>query len=242
MKIMVANSNKAKQSPTAIGKIASILKDSVDRYTSLDEDKRFLARDTLMKFDRCYAFVTQLVRIDDKDLFKDYLFVSHLVHLLPKSQVEKIDITDKISLEYAKLKETFHGAIVLDGGGEFNPPKEGAPKITSRKVDTLERIVNKVNEQYEGDFGPADKVAIDSVFEMLMNDHVVKDKLKDYAKNNDINMFIKSIFPGEFQRVLLECFKKNDEAFNRLLSNDSFQNAVMSIMAKELYKTFSGEK
>lgn len=242
VKIMVANSNKVKQSPTAIGKIASILKDSVDRYTSLDEDKRFLARDTLMKFDRCYAFVTQLVRIDDKDLFKDYLFVSHLVHLLPKSPVEKIDITDKISLEYAKLKETFHGAIVLDGGGEFNPPKEGAPKITSRKVDTLERIVNKVNEQYEGDFGPADKVAIDSVFEMLMNDPVVKEKLKDYAKNNDVNMFIKSIFPGEFQRVLLECFKKNDEAFNRLLSNDAFQNAVMSIMAKELYKTFSGEK
>lgn len=242
VKIMVANSNKAKQSPTAVGKIASILKDSVDRYTALEEDKRFLARDTLMKFDRCYAFVTQLVRIDDKDLFKDYLFVSHLVHLLPKTPGEKIDISDKIQLEYAKLKETFHGAIQLDGSGEFNPPKEGAPKITSRKVDTLERIVNKVNEQYEGDFGPADKVAIDSVFEMLMNDPVVKEKLKDYAKNNDVNMFIKSIFPGEFQRVLLECFKKNDEAFNRLLSNDSFQNAVMSIMAKELYKTFSGEK
>lgn len=76
---------------------------------------------------------------------------------------------------------------------------------------------------------------------MLMNDPVVKDKLKDYAKNNDINIFIKSIFPGEFQRVLLECFKKNDEAFNRLLSNDAFQNAVMSIMAK-LYKTFSNSE
>lgn len=240
--IMVTNSGKKKQDATAVGKIASILKPVVERYVSLKDDNRLLARDTLMKFVRCFAFVTQLVRIDDKDLFKDYLFVSHLVHLLPKTSEEKIDITDKISLEYAKLKETFHGAITLEGGDEFNPPKNSRPKVTTKKVDTLQRIINKVNEQYEGDFGPADKVAIDSLFAMLMSDTVVKEKLKDFAKNNDINMFISSIFPGEFQRILIDCYKKNDEAFNRLLDNDSFQKAVMSIMAKEIYKALSGDK
>ena len=235
---MVTNSGKKKQDAKAVGLIASILKPVVDRYNALSEDKRFLARDTLMKFERCFAFVTQIVRIDDKDLFKDYLFVSHLVHLLPKSPAEKIDINGKIQLEYAKLEETFRGAITLEGSGEFNPPKNTAPKIKSKKVNTLQRIIDKVNEQYEGDFGSADKVALDSVFEMLMNDPVVKQKLKEFAKTNDINMFMKSIFPGEFQRVLLECFKKNDEAFNRLLSNDAFQTAVMTIMAKEIYKSF----
>ena len=237
-KVMVTNSGKKKQDAKAVGLIASILKPVVDRYNALSEDKRFLARDTLMKFERCFAFVTQIVRIDDKDLFKDYLFVSHLVHLLPKSPAEKIDIDGKIQLEYAKLEETFRGAITLEGSGEFNPPKNTAPKIQSKKVNTLQRIIDKVNEQYEGDFGSADKVALDSVFEMLMNDPVVKQKLKEFAKTNDINMFMKSIFPGEFQRVLLECFKKNDEAFNRLLSNDAFQTAVMTIMAKEIYKSF----
>lgn len=56
-------------------------------------------------------------------------------------------------------------------------------------------------------------------------------------------MFIKSIFPKEFERVLVECYIKNDDAFQRLLGNDQFQKAVMDIMAKELYKTLvSGEE
>jgi type I restriction enzyme, R subunit len=240
--IMNAASGKKKQDATTIGKISSLLKPVVDRYDDLETDKRLLARDTMMKFERCYAFVTQLVRIADKDLFKDYLFVSHLLHLLPKTKDERIDITDKIQLEYAQLKESFHGAISLeDGGGVLKPGKGAEPVGKEKKVDTLDRIVNKVNEQYDGDFGPADKVAIDSVFKMLMDDKVVKERLKDYAKTNDVNMFIKSIFPSEFQRVLVECFMKNDDAYKRLLNNDLFQKSVMNIMAKELYKSLANE-
>ena len=41
-------------------------------YIEFDFDKRGLARDTMMKFIRTYGFVTQLVRINDEELFKDY--------------------------------------------------------------------------------------------------------------------------------------------------------------------------
>lgn len=44
-------------------------------------------------------------------------------------------------------------------------------------------------------------------------------------------MFIKSIFPNEFQRVLVECFIQNGKAFNRLLNNANFPKIVMDIMA-----------
>ena len=82
-----------------------------------------------------------------------------------------------------------------------------------------------------------DKVALENVYKMMMDDPVVKEKLKGYAKSNDPTMFIKSIFPDEFQRVLISCFMKNDEAYKRLLNNAQFQKTVMDIMAKELYKT-----
>lgn len=238
VKIMTAQSGKKKQDPSAVGKIASILKPVVDRYLELDEEHRYLARDTMMKFTRCYSFVTQLVRIADKDLFKDYLFVSHLVHLLPTTGGSKIKLDDKISLEYAKLKETFHGAIELEeGGGGFKPAKGAEPRAKIKKMNTLQRIIEKINEQFGADIGSADSSAIASVTKMLLDDPVVKARLKEYAKTNDINMFIKSIFPTEFQRVLVECFMQNDEAFNRLLNDANFQRIVMNIMAKELYKT-----
>mgnify|MGYP000140601038 FL=1 len=236
--IMKVNSDKKKQDDSAIGKLVSVMKPAVDNYADLDNDKRLLARDTMMKFIRSYGFVTQLVRINDEDLFKDYLYISHLIRLLPKTQYPVFDLTGKVSLEYAKLKETFKGAIELEKeGGEVVPGKGAKPAKKSNKTDTLERIVEKVNEKYQDDFSAADKVALDSVFQMLMGDPVVKKKLTEYAKTNDAQMFIKSIFPKEFERVLVECYTKNDDAFQRLLGNDQFQKAVMDIMAKELYKT-----
>lgn len=236
--IMKVNSDKKKQDDSAIGKLVSVMKPAVDNYADLDDDKRLLARDTMMKFIRSYGFVTQLVRINDEDLFKDYLYISHLIRLLPKTQYPVFDLTGKVSLEYAKLKETFKGAIELEKeGGEVVPGKGTKPAKKSNKTDTLERIVEKVNEKYQDDFSAADKVALDSVFQMLMGDPVVKKKLTEYAKTNDAQMFIKSIFPKEFERVLVECYTKNDDAFQRLLGNDQFQKAVMDIMAKELYKT-----
>lgn len=45
-----------------------------------------------------------------------------------------------------------------------------------------------------------------------------------------------SIFPGEFQRVLVQCFMQNDEAFQRLLGDEAFQKLVMDTMAKEFYR------
>lgn len=242
--IMKVNSDKKKQDDSAIGKLVSVMKPAVDNYADLDDDKRLLARDTMMKFIRSYGFVTQLVRINDEDLFKDYLYISHLIRLLPKTQYHVFDLTGKVSLEYAKLKETFKGAIELEKeGGEVVPGKGAKPAKKSNKTDTLERIVEKVNEKYQDDFSAADKVALDSVFQMLMGDPVVKKKLTEYAKTNDAQMFIKSIFPKEFERVLVECYTKNDDAFQRLLGNDQFQKAVMDIMAKELYKTLvSGEE
>lgn len=236
--IMKVNSDKKKQDDSAIGKLVSVMKPAVDNYADLDDDKRLLARDTMMKFIRSYGFVTQLVRINDEDLFKDYLYISHLIRLLPKTQYPVFDLTGKVSLEYAKLKETFKGAIELEKeGGEVVPGKGAKPAKKSNKTDTLERIVEKVNEKYQDDFSAADKVALDSVFQMLMGDPVVKKKLTEYAKTNDAQMFIKSIFPKEFERILVECYTKNDDAFQRLLGNDQFQKAVMDIMAKELYKT-----
>lgn len=241
--IMKVNSDKKKQDDSAIGKLVSVMKPAVDNYADLDDDKRLLARDIMMKFIRSYGFVTQLVRINDEDLFKDYLYISHLIRLLPKTQYPVFDLTGKVSLEYAKLKETFKGAIELEKeGGEVVPGKGAKPAKKSNKTDTLERIVEKVNEKYQDDFSAADKVALDSVFQMLMGDPVVKKKLTEYAKTNDAQMFIKSIFPKEFERVLVECYTKNDDAFQRLLGNDQFQKAVMDIMAKELYKTLVSGK
>lgn len=240
-KLMKKASKQPKQDPSILGKVSAIFKGVIGRYVEIEkEEDRFLARDTLLKFSRCYSFVTQLVRIDDIELFKEYVFVSHLTHLLPKSKEEKISVKDKVSLEYANLKETFHGQIKLEENADpFKPAEPAKPTKRIKKLNTLERIIEEVNKQFEGIFNSQDKVAIESVTKMLMEDKIVKEKLKEFAKDNDINMFIKSIFPEEFRRVLVDCYMKNDEAYNKLLNDSNFQSSVMNIMAKEIYNSLN---
>ena len=228
-----------KQSNTTIGKLTSLFKPIKNKYEELDFETRFKLRDVLMKFSRAYGFVTQLVRINDEELFKDYLFASHLLKVLPKSIRDIIDLTDKIQLEYASLTETFKGSIGLERkSGEVKPSGFKPNGARAKKTDTLERIIAKVNERYGANFSDADKVAVDSVFKMMMGDKDVLENLKKYAKDDDNpEMFIKSIFPEKFKEILVACYLSQDEAYDKLLNNAEFQKTVMDIMANEFYKT-----
>ncbi len=48
----------------------------------LSDDDQFDVRNYLRKFTRTYGYVTQIVRLHDKDLFAEYLYTSNLLRLL----------------------------------------------------------------------------------------------------------------------------------------------------------------
>ena len=236
-KAMTETNRTQRQDNKILGIVTSLLKPVADRYGELDNETRGKFRDTTLKFIRSYGFITQLVRIDDSDLFKDYLFAYHLIRVLPKTKYDVIDITDKIQLEYASLKETFRGAITLESkAGEVKPQNFKPNAVKAKKLDALSRIIQKVNERYGDSFLPADKVAIGNVYNMLMSDKEVVENLKKYAKDNNPEMFIRSIFPDKFRKILLNCYYTQDQAYVKLLNNTEFQNNVMNIMAQEFYR------
>ena len=75
-----------KQNIADLGRLSSIIKPVVERYSELStEEVRFNCRFAIRKFVKCYAYITQLVRIHDEDLFKEYVFLSNLLPLLPVS-------------------------------------------------------------------------------------------------------------------------------------------------------------
>ena len=143
--LMEKQGNK-KQSDVALGQLSGLLKPIVDRYLDLSEEDQFAVRDYLRKFTRAYAFVTQLIKLHDKDLFNEFLFTTHLIKFLPVKKVDVIDIVDKISLEYASLTKSFEGAIILDETPVDLIPKNNLkPKKPSEKKDTLQNIIDKIN-------------------------------------------------------------------------------------------------
>ena len=232
---MEAQSKKG-QDAAALGRLANMLRPVIQRYSELDEDDQYATRDYIRTFNRLYAYVTQLVRLHDKDLFSEYQYTSHLIRLLPRAKVEFVDIDGKIKLEYASLTETFNGAIMLDEKPPvFVPGGSVAPKTPQKKKDTLQSIIDKVNERFSGNFTDADRVIIEGIYQMFMKDNEVK-KFKKYAKDNSTEMFVKSLFPDKFKDIVTQCFMDNNDSFAKLFNDPDFYQKVQDAMAAELYK------
>lgn len=233
--LMAAQSGK-KQDSVAMGKLTSLLKPVVERYNDLNDEERYAVRGYIKKFNKAYSYITQLVRLHDVDLFNEYVFLCQLIQLLPKDPKKKVNIDDKIRLEFASLKETFSGAITLDKQEVVMKPGNSIGESRKHeKKDTLQNIIEKVNERYSGDFSDSDKVIIEGIFNMFMTDDEIK-KYKKLAKDSNPEMFIKSLFPQKFQEIVTRCFMENNDSFQKLFNDPEFYNQVMEQMAKALYK------
>lgn len=230
-----------KQDAAALGKLAGMFRPVIERYNDLTDDERYAVRDYIRKFTRKYSYITQIVRLHDKELFAEYLYASYLLRLLPKSEKEIVDIDDKIKLEYANLKETHTGAIILDEKQvTYIPGDVKGAKKPNKKKDTLESIIEKVNERFDGDFTESDRVIIEGIYRMFMDDKDVK-KFKKYASDNSTEMFVQSLFPDKFKEIVTQCFLDNNESFQKLFNDPDFYQKVQDVMAKELYKNLRND-
>ncbi|MBQ0145586.1 MAG: type I restriction endonuclease subunit R, partial [Lachnospiraceae bacterium] len=232
---------KKTQTSTSLGKLTALLVPIINRYKELSEDEQYTLSEYIKRFNHAYAFITQLVRMHDEELFKEYQFTNNLIRLLPRSKTELIDVEDKIKLEYASLTESFKGAIILDEKAPiFVPKNDTEPRKPNKKQDTLQNIINKVNDRFNGEFTESDRVIIEGIYRMFMNDSDVR-KFKKYAKDNSTEMFVKSLFPDKFKEIVTQCFLENNDSFQKLFNDPDFYQKVQDEMAKELYKSLRTE-
>lgn len=116
------------------------------------------------------------------------------------------------------------------------PRGSAEPKTPNKKQDTLQNIINKINERFEGDFTDADRVILEGIYQMFMKDEDVS-KFRQYAKDNSTEMFVESLFPDKFRDIVTQCFLDNNEAFRKLFNDPAFYKQVEEVMAKEMYKS-----
>ncbi len=228
---------KGEQTSTDLGKVTSLIKPTVDRYNDLEEKRRYECRDAIKSFNKFYAYITQITRMFDKDLYKTYIFTEYLAKLLPRRASERINLDDKVKLEFSNMRQTFTGAITLEKQKDnvLKPMTDASGKPDTEKVELLENIIDKINIMFEGKFDEKDRVIVETIYNRIANGD--NKKLKKYAKNTDPDMFTKSIFPKEFENVAQDCYVSQMEAFAKLFENKEFYEKVMTAMGKALYQS-----
>lgn len=218
------------QNERAMGRMTSILKPIADRYNAKTVDERYQFRRDIRKFVKWYSYISQVVRMFDKELHQEFIFCSYLIKLLPAEKIEMIDIESKLKLEYYKLQKTFEGAITLE---EKKGSYAGGDTIGGKgenKKTPLDEIIEKINEKYKGLFGDADRVLIVSLQDKLMKN----DELKKIVKTTEPKIF-NDIFPKIFNNVAQESYMQSQEAYISLFQDITKYNTIMQVLADYVY-------
>ncbi len=223
---------KGVQSSDAQGLLASKLLPAVGRYNQKSNDERYQLRRTMRNFCKWYRYVSQVVRMFDKDLHQEFVYCSFLVGMLPTEPIPMEDIEKMLSLEMYKLEKTFEGDISLgDEAGVYSPAE---PKGTAKpeEKDPLDVIIERINEKYKGNFTDADKVMIGALAEKLRGNT----KLVNMAASSDPQIFAESIFPQAFSDAAQDSYMESQETYSSLFEDQSKYNAIMRTLADVLYR------
>ena len=222
-----------KQNSTDMGKLAGAFKTTMAAYEKLPIEDKFKIRFLIRNFNRFYAYMVQIVRTFDKELYKTYVFTELLYKLLPKNAHEKVDLTNKLALINNKLSETFSGSIELEHGqNKVKAENGGKGAFKEEKRDLLANIIDKINLMYAGQFTEADRVIVETIFDRMSKSNAA---LKKQAKNTDAAMFASAIFPKAFQEIAQQCYMESMDAFAKLFEDPQFYDRVMKEMAEAMY-------
>lgn len=229
-------SNKDKN---ALGKLSVALKPFADAYNLKTSNEKYQFRRELRKLVRYYDFVSQVTRMFDEDLHKEYLFCKYLVKLLPVETETMIDIEQLLNLEYYKLKETFKGQINLqsDVKGEYEPATESAAGAKNPK-SPLDEIIAKINEKYKANFTDGDKVVVGALQEKIFGNQDLIDK----AKNSNSQVFLQGIFPQEFNKAAMSCYQESTEAFKSMFEDAAKYKVIMEALGELFFSMANSKK
>ena len=209
------------------------------KYNALNEEQRYQFRRLCRSFVKWYGYITQIVRMFDKQMHNEYIFCSYLVKVIPADPMMPFDLGDRVKLEYYNLEKTYEGSISLlnEENGVYEPAKLKKPVKMTETFSPLEQVIDKINQQYIGNFTDGDKVVISTLHEKLKNNK----KLRKAAKTDGRQIFEKNIFPQLFEDAAQEAYIESTETYTKLFEDAGKYRAIMNALAQAIFDEIRDE-
>lgn len=232
---IVFTDGKGKSQSNVQGKLAAVLKPAVARYNELNDDERYQVRRKVRSFCKWYTYITQIVRMFDRDLHKEYVYLSYLRHLLKVEKIPVEAVDDKVEMRFYKLKQEFEGSISLEPGGGVLDPGGAAKTVTpDKKRDPLQVLADKFNEQWAGNFTEGDRVVIDTLWKRIAENPRVADTIRRDGRQ----VFESSLLPKVFDEEARRAYVENTDSFTSLFEDSEKYRAMMSAIGQLLVEKF----
>ena len=204
------------------------------KYNALNQEQRYQFRKLCRTFVKWYGYITQIARMFDKQMHDEYIFCSYLAKVVPADPTTPFDLGDRVKLEYYNLEKTYEGFIglVKEEKGVYEPAKLKKPVKMSETLSPLEKVIEKINQQYAGNFTDGDKVVITALHQKLKNNK----KLMKAAKIDGRQIFEKNIFPQLFDDAAQEAYMESTETYIKLFEDAGKYRAIMNALAQTMFE------
>jgi type I restriction enzyme R subunit len=221
--------SREKQTNGDLGLLHECLRNALLRYRSCRPEEQEEFKKLLVRFNRHYAFVSQVWRFNDEALHKFSVYARFLAIHLPKGKRVIVHLDNYIRMEYYKLVRTFKGEVslkptpplppMLPGGGGSTPvPEEQSP---------LSELIKEINRKYGDEFTSDDKVKeMNSIAEHFLN----QEQFRQFAQMNGLNQFL-DFFKEEFETMI-----SNSYSYQELLSNAQALASFTQMIGEEVYR------
>ncbi|MEO0818248.1 MAG: DEAD/DEAH box helicase family protein [Pseudomonadota bacterium] len=192
---------------------------AVERF-ALDEDaaQQEEFRQLLKSYQRFYAFVAQVVSLDDVWLEKLYAYTAWLSRLLPSRDVPA-DVTitdDMLNLSAFKLQKGDEGSASLAAGdGTTLDPITGfgANAYTEEEERSLSEIIDSFNERHGTRFSREDFLRFERVTRDIMDEDMT-----EMVRNNPADV-VYNAFSEAFFRGMVQLFQNDSEMRNIVMTD-----------------------
>lgn len=210
------------------------------KYNALNQEQRYQFRKLCRTFVKWYGYITQIARMFDKQMHNEYIFCSYLAKIVPADPTTPFDLDNRVKLEYYNLEKTYEGSIELvkEEKSVYEPAKLKKPVKMVETLSPLEKVIEKINQQYMGNFTEGDKVVITALHQKLKSNK----KLMKSAKTDGRQIFEKNIFPQLFNDAAQEAYIESTETYTKLFEDAGKYHAIMSALAQIMFDELKNEK
>ncbi len=211
--------------------LEKLVRNAVQRFEAEeDEGKQEEFRQLLKSYMRFYAFVAQVMRLEDTTLEKLFSYASLLAKLLPNRQVPgEVTITeDMMRLHAFRLDHKEAKSASLDAGSTtaLKPITEfGAKPYTEDEERTLSEIIDNFNQRHGTEFSKDDFLRFEQVNRNILDNEDLKDMLRNNPPDVVYSAFTQAFFEG-----IIKSFARDDQMQNIVMTDATAREQVFKLM------------
>lgn len=206
------------------------------RFEQLDEADRREFHAVAAKFCDLYAFLSQSAGFTDPRLEQAYLYLRHLLRVLPRERSERLDLGGSLELTHLRVEEGSETDASLEEGGRPMDPESSEAVVAEPDTDALSTIIRELNERHGLELGAGDEI-VRRIAESLTEDG----ELMEAAVANSFTNF-ELLFDEKFDEKALEARNQSWEFFELAFNDSESRDRLAETLAREVYRRLTEDR